>query len=644
MSALFTALLNAQNANIVVLAEIQPACQLGPWTKVGGLTITYSCPFSQYVQTAVVAGGLYRRLDQVRQNATHLVAQTSSANVDAHAGSYFFDSVNSILYVSMTDSSNPETQAFVGAWFTILVASGSASFADQPLYQPLLTSTLPTLDQEKPDLLFGATISDTGSIALLNTDGLWDALAKLWIWRNKLVTFKLGGVISDTQPPTPLAYSDYATIGAMLINTAVPDDELFTLQLETIGSVLNRSIPPKNVTDAIGGFTDPTLNLQSVALPWIIGTARDCKLTYSSTVGAEDVYTTVDIGFTSIANATAYAVNKTTGAKTTLAITTDYVLGAGSLTIQNNATYPHGTYEIWIDCNSSGFASTFGACVTAILEALGVPSSMIDATAFAALDAVSPTLGVFLTTPTLATDVIRAFEQSLNAQVYLRVDGVWTCRLFDPSTPAAYSLVDADFVTWTEAQAVKETLAATLSVVSVQYDTRNASGAYFSASASDASVQYGEETSDTTSVPTYLRNQGDAQALAGHDQFLKGAAPTQITAQMRGLQLMQASVGDMVAITRKRGPIARTGTLDGQIFEIIKLTKALAGPDGAPTVTVVLEDLGGQTDRIARCTDGTVVDWSSAVATDRAIWGWCSDSNGYIDATDIETKNLKVCI
>lgn len=577
----------------------------------------------------------------MRQNATHLTLQTSSANVDAHAGSYFFDSANAILYVSMTDSSNPETQAFVGAWFTILVASGSASFADQPLYQPLITSMLPMLEQEKPDLLFGATSSDTGAIALLNTDGLWDVLAKLWIWRNKLVTFKLGGVIGDSN--TPLAYSDYATIGAMLINTAVPDDQVFTLQLETIGSVLNRSIPPKNITDAIGGVTDPTLNLQSVALPWIIGTARDCKLTYSSTISVQDVYTTVDIGFTSLANVTVYAVDKSTGVKTTLAITSDYVLGAGSLAINNNATYPHGTYEIWMDCSASGFASTFGACVTAILAALGVPSSMIDSTAFSALDAISPTLGIFLTTPTLATDVIRAFEQSLNAQIYNRVDGVWTCRLFDPSTPAAYSLVDADFVTWTEAQAVKETLAATLSAVSVQYDARNASGAYFSASASDTSVQYGEETSDTTSVATYLRNQGDAQALAGHDQFLKGAAPTQITAQMRGLQLMQATIGDMVAITRDRGPIARTGRLDGQIFELIKLTKALAGSDGAPMVTVVLEDLGGQTDRIARCTDGTVADWGSAVATDRAIWGWCCDNNGYIDATDITTKNGKVC-
>lgn len=649
MSAAYDAFIAAQNKAAIVLAEIQPAQQLGPWTKEGGFTNVYSCAFSQYAATDVVAGGLYRRLDQVRQNATALTSRASAALVDANLGSYFYDVTNSKIYVSMSDGTSPEVWAFVGAWFTIFFASSSVSFSDQPLYEPRIAKTLPTIESEKPDLLFGATVSDAGSIALSNADKLYDKLAKLWIWRNKLVTFKLGGTNLDNA--VVLAYSDYATIGAMTINTAIPDDELFTLQLDAIGSILNQSIPPNTVTKQ--NFVDPSQTGGNVSLPWLIGTAKDCKLAITAELTSTDVIATVvDITFANFQDPSFqpatifYAVNRTSGAKTTLREGTDYTTGVDG-TVQF-VGYDVNTYDFWMDgvWATAGFggsarASTFGVIVTAILEALGVPASKIDATAFAALDAVSPTLGRYLTAPTQAVDEIRRLEQSINAQVYQRVDGVWTCRLFDPSAAVAFTLSDYDFATWSP----EEDLSAALDQVRVQYDERQASGIYYEGSASDDAVKYGRETSDSTSLPTYLRNAADAQDRAAHDQFLKGSPPCRITAQMRGLTLMTAAVGDMVAITRARGPIARTGVLDGQVFEIVKLTKQLAGQNGIPVVTAVFEDLGGQTDRIARYTDGvSVPDWSSATATQRALYGWYCDGNGYIDSTDVTTKHAKVAI
>lgn len=647
MSAAFDAFLACQNPAPVILAEIQPAQALGPWTKVGGLTSTYSCPFSQYVQTDVVAGGLYRRLDQVRQDATLLTSRASSALVDANLGSCFYDVANSLIYVSMTDGNSPETWAFVGAWFTIFFASTSVRFSDQPLYEPRVVEGLPTLEQEKPDLLFGATISDAGSVVLSNADALFDKLSRLWFWRNKLVTFKLGGTNGDTG--AALAYSDYATVGAMLINTATPDDETFTLQLDTIGSVLNRSIPTRGVLPQFS-YLDPTLNLSNILQPWLIGTAKDCKMVFVGTVASQDNYLPIDNqSFLTINNntVTVYAVSKATGAKTPLVSGVDYFMATGglsfNLTVSGTIAYPNANYEIWFDGSTVNVASTFGALVSALLQALGVPTSQIDSAAFAAIDAVSPVLGVYLTSATAATDVIRAFEQSVNAQVYVRTEGVWTCRLFDPSLDrVTYTLSDADFVSW--APDDTPALASSLSEVRAQYDARQATGIYFEAAQDDSRVQYENETTDTTSIQTYLRNASDASALVAHDQFLKGAAPCRVTAEQRGLSLLTASVGDMVAVTRARGPVARTGRLDGQLFEIIKLTKALAGTNGVPVVTAVLEDLGGQTDRIGRYTDGTIPDWSSATDAQRAVYGWYCDGNGYLDPTDITTQHAKVAL
>ena len=278
--------------------------------------------------------------------------------------------------------------------------------------------------------------------------------------------------------------------------------------------------------------------------------------------------------------------------------------------------------------------------MSGLLSDLGVPSSMIDSSAFSALDGASPLVGVYLTAAQIAADVVRTFEQSMNAQVYPRTDGVWTCRVFDPSIPATYTLTDADFMTWTP----DIDLSSSLSTVRVQYDQRQASGVYAEAASSDDAIRYGNETSDTTALPTYLRTVEGGTSLAAHDQFWKGAAPCRITTQLRGLSLLTASVGDMVAITRARGPIARTGTLDGQLFEIVKLTKALAGANGVPAVSAVLEDLGGQTDRVGRMTDGTIPDWSTATAAQKAVYLWMADGNGYLDSTDLATRHAKVMI
>jgi hypothetical protein len=628
----YDALLASSTPDFIVLAEVQPMEILATWTAAGGgLTNTYYCAFASQVATTVVNGGLYRRLDFVRQNATALTSRASSALVDANLGSYFQDTTTNRLYVSTTTGASPDTFALLGAWFTVFFSTDRVSITAQPLYAPIITGSLPTITAEKPDLVYGATITGRGELVLMNGDGLFDRLVQQWVWRNKKVTFKLGG--------GSLAYADFATVGTMRINSLQVDDEACRLRVEEPTSILNRSIPTKTFGDSGAGVSLGGEGVLSLCQPWIFGTPKDCRLPLTNT--ATETYSVADPFFLPaivVVFDAVYAVHRTTRVRTTLA-NTDYSTGTTFIII-TNVTYTNTTYEIWADLHLLTGATTAGGIILSLLRNLGEDTANIDTTALTALDAAAAaSLGFYLSTATQAADVLRRIEQSVNAQVYVDETGKWTARLYDASSPADWTLSDNDFAAWTP----EEDLQSVLNEVRVQYDGRHASGNYLEASSSDDRVLYGSETSDSHRVATYLRDADPASALANHLRFLKGTPANRVAFTMTGLTLMQAKIGDMVAVTRDRGPVARTGRLDGQLFEIVKLEKALAGADGAPQVSGVLEDLGGQTDRIFRLiASASTLTWSTATAAEKAIYGFLSDTNGYLDATDPLTRKGKV--
>jgi hypothetical protein len=158
VTAAYDALLASATPDFVVLAEVQPMEPLAGWTAAGGgLTNTYYCAFLSQIATTVVAGGLYRRLDSVRQNATALTLRASAALVDANLGSYFLDTSTNRLYVSTNSGASPDTFALLGAWFTLFFSSTSVALSGQPLYAPMIAAALPTLTDELGDILLDAT-------------------------------------------------------------------------------------------------------------------------------------------------------------------------------------------------------------------------------------------------------------------------------------------------------------------------------------------------------------------------------------------------------------------------------------------------------------------------------------------------------
>jgi hypothetical protein len=643
VTAAYDALLASATPDFVVLAEVQPMEPLAGWTAAGGgLTNTFYCAFLSQIATSIVAGGLYRRLDFVRQNAATLTARASAALVDANLGSYFLDTATNRLYVSTNTGASPDTFALVGAWFTLFFSSTSISLSGQPLYAPMIAAALPTLSDELGDILLDATKSASGELALHNTDGLFDRLSKQYVWRNKTVTFKLGG--------GSLAYSDFTTIDTLRINAITVDDERCVLQLEDLGNILNKTLPLRTwgdgtVTSSIP-VTTPEAGINGQAQPIVFGYVEACPLAYGGlTATGKDAWYAYDANIPSYGTCqfvAVYAVNRSTRAGNQITDGIDYTTSGAVLTIIN-ATYAYADYDIIANLRQLGTVAspTFGTMALAILRICGEADANIDLAAFAAADTAAPqTLAMYVGEPITGADLMRQLEQSIapyGGQVYKGSDGRWTCRVLTADIPASVvELTDADFMTWEP----ESDLRTTLDKVIVRYGHRPFADEWFEVSSSDDRVLYGAETSDSHRIDTWLTTASDGAVLAAHLRFLKGAPQMVIAAEQRGLSLISARVGDLVSVTRARGPVARTGAYETQLLRIVKIEKRLGAE--VPTVAVSLDDMGGAADRIARYTDATPIAWSTATAAQKARYGFYADANGYIDAADPLTHNAKV--
>lgn len=620
----------------VVLAEVEAMEPLGVWTSAGGgLTNTYYASFATQVSMSVGPGGLYRRLDSVRLNSVYLVGRTTTADVDANLGSYFHDTSTARIYVSTTGGLHPDSYELIGAWFTTFFSSSSVSFDNQPLFSPMITGSLPALDAEMPDALFGSSVSDTGQLQLLNGDGLFDSLSNGWVWRNKRVTLRLGA--------QGFTYSEFATVVVMRINSMAVTDDVATLTLEDFGTVLNQSVPFRTWGD--GTFVGPVINTSEESAlglhqPVLFGTVQGCPLTRSGTV----TYYTVDaqthpVGITV---SSVSAVSNTTGDIIELG-PLDYVIGSGGFTVTIIGPYSSDDYHFVATLSDTPGGipdtQTFGGFARALLLRCGEDPLNLDDAAFAAASIPSPLVGAFFIDPIQAADIMRTLEQSVMGQVYQGPDGRWTCRFLSPDIPsdtvAVTSLVDSDFVSW-EPVAM---LSSVLHEVRVRHSNKPAYDSWVEVSASDLAVAYANETRDSHRIDTYLQNDADARSLATRMLFLRSRPASRIDFEERGLRTFVLSAGDIVRVTRDRAP-SRSGRYDGHLLRVVQVSKNL-GSD-TPIATGVLDDMGGQTERVFRLAPaGSTMTWSTATNEERAIYGFLSDSDRYVVAGDAASRDAK---
>jgi hypothetical protein len=435
------------------------------------------------------------------------------------------------------------------------------------------------------------------------------------------------------------------------------DDQKATLTLASMTDLLQRTLPIRSVSgydnDEYGGDLDgsyliTTQDLTGYGLPapfgW--GVIEDFPLIYlGETAALSGIYLGLDTTFMAggdIAN-TSFdrfrAINATTRVSTEIPVSSIVpTLAANIVTLTAvnslNVFRQSQGWEPRMSATFRGVNSPYpGSMAYAILLMCGAVE--VDTSAFDALDTARPYLvGAYFNEPQAAGDIIRQIEQSALAQVYLNADGEWTARAFDPQATPIGTITDADCRTW-DAQPTDQ---GPLSEVRVQYDWQAADNSFTEVSQSSDAVTYGQETSDSHRLSTYLRTEDDAREVVQRYALFKQRARRLIATQQRSLALISAQPGDLVTVTRSRAP-SPSGAYSSNTLLIRDVTITLGGE---VTIDLVLDDLGLVLDKVGSYTDDTGADWSTATAAQLATYGFYADDNGYIDATDIATRHRKV--
>jgi hypothetical protein len=651
--ASFTDWLASPDRTEIALLELSPALHLTAWTVVGGgQPNTYSTPLARFEGTAIVPGGMYRRVDEVRQDATQLTARSSIVAVEANPGSYFWDEAAGLLYIR-TSSSTP-TSFTMSALVTFFVATQglvldvSNGNGDTGIYyQPMLMDGPPTISQEREDLFSGTKITATGELVLTNGHGLWNALVapdSAYHWRNKKARLFIGGEYNGLR----LARSQYAPFSTLLMENVDATELQCSIRVKPYVRQAEITLPVTPFFESSYPNLDPAVRGTKKAL--IYGR---CAVPADLTdISGNGVYTVADAAFqTLFAVHTVWAVEKTTGIRSVLTLTTEYTVNLSACTITIvTAAYPHADYTIVAEVSGKpdgggSYLKKTGEIIQDLLTTfLGVPTSVIDTGAFALADAQAPAeVALYLKserslTSILATDEpgFPSLERGVMGSVQHTLDGRYTFRVFQPWHGAA-----------TPVPLRKEELALfePRPDAATQYPTtRVAYGNDFTrdgrenVESTDAAVKHLDESREVRTLRTFLRFKADADTLRQRCAFLTSVPTTRAAFRERGAKLALAMPGDKVLVTFSPAPAA-SGAYADTVFELTQIRRGVGSPLRVEGRLDLVRQLPG---RVGTWMADGSPNWAAATAEQRMASGfWCNDS-GRADAGDPASANVSL--
>lgn len=632
----FTAWLDEVVTSRVVLAELQPAEALSGWTAVGGATPNvYSVAWPTIIAASVVPGGIARRLDEVRENGVRYTLRASVADVNSNAGSYYL--TGGLLYISTTTGSAPATFASLAAFFSIFVATAPMDFVGGALYEPRLTGGLPAVEVVAEDDFNAVKAFAAGTLTLVNAHGLFDVLARAYVWRNKAVTLHLGG--------GSLARGDYEPVAALRIDSLTVDDAVARLAVRSAASILEQQVPFRTITrdeypyaaEGAEGYKPLLYGAKAhIPAPLVDSYLARNPSTEGLPADYADVYLVADPAHQVLTAVTAVrGVSLSSGQVVGLAAE-DYAVDLTACTVTvTNAAFRSDAYTIQIDATGEtdgvgGYLDTVGEISAHLLQALGAAATDLDTASFAAADVAAPyALGVWLREPVEAAEVIVRLQQSVLGGLALGRDGRWRWSVLDIADETTVgTLADEDFSSWQQVERIDPIYP----LVRLYFDPAPSSDSdtlagYQLVTAEDAATRYLYESSSGVSIRTALTARSDAHLLAQRYRLLTSAPDTQVDTELRGLSLMTAELFDQVLVTRRRAP-SLTGAYAAQRMEIVGIEKRL-DPVG---LRVRLSDVSGISHLYggvkAWANDDAPSTWAASSGTEQdALMYWGDDDD-----------------
>lgn len=632
----------------ILLANPRPLLTLTGWTAAGGgLTNTYQVTVSDLTTPPTGHATLYRRVIGVLENATELTAQSSAANVDANAGSYFWDPTTGVLYVRTTGTAvDPDTKTVMAARLNLFLATTSIVLnnADgQPntgrFYAGVIApSGGPTVVQEMDDVRAGVKTLWDGDLVVTNADKAWFSLIHPdsgYTWKNQQVIIRLGGRYRGQS----LDLSQYNTIATMLIEDVAADEATCTFALKPLARLTDVAVP-----------VTPYFETEYPALgDGVRGTHK--AILYGRAWVAPALTSTVDFGTWTIADA-AYqnlyrvhgvdAIRRSDQVRVPLTEGQDYSVNLTTCTVTIlREEYTSATWTIAVDATgkthlhaeAGGTAGTRGYLSTAseiardlLCSFAGVKSALIDSTAFseAHLDAPEE-LGVWLPSPRTLASILStnesgqpSIERSVNAIIGQTRAGLWTMRVWDPTYDATTLpiLTKQDVAAFSPAPRLESLTTSTR--IWFARDGRF-TDTWSKADQTDTVQQYlTGVTGPPLEVWTFLRSQGDADVLAARYQFLERYATVDVDFVERGTLLSLTDVGQRVLVTYDPGATA-TGAYTDHAFVLVRAERGYA-----PHMTSqgALRDVHRVLNRCGRWKGAAEPTYASASAAQRLLAGY----------------------
>lgn len=644
---------------LIILAEAEPSIILSDFTATSGRTDVYEMVFPKFRETTTIVSGLYAPCFAVRENSTNLDEETSIANVESNAGSWFWDDVNEILYIHTSGGGSPDTYTLYQAFVRIYIASKSIVLnqttgdADTGIfYHPWLTDQSQAITTQTGDGLFSVKISPTATIDLTNEEGIWFRLLApdgVWVWKNRQIHLWVGGSVRGYQIQRP-NYDQFLT---MIVDDYAPTDVNATIELKQRTHDLDTMIPRTPIFETEYPNLDPDARGKHKSL--IYGRATVAPALVDTTV-SQGKYLVADAAYqTLFAVHNVWAVAKSNGALTLLTLTTHYTVDLTACTITVvSATYPHTTYTIRADVSGKpdgvgGVMDTAAEIVEDILRThIGASDEDIDTTSFD--DAVVDTpevLAVVLTSPRTISSILMtsepkqpSIERSVFATLRETATGLWQFKLRGRGdSGTVVSLGQRDFSKFTPVLSRELLFAKT----AVFYDYESALDTWAVAEYTDQRSRYlltvAEDTTedDKAELYTYLTDSGDAEALAQRYQIMAGGSRLKIEFEERSAKLYRALVADRASVTYSPAPDVN-GSFDAEELEITELRKSIT-----PTLITsgVLRDIRGLPGGWIWAPDSVDDVWDDLSDEDKELYGGWADDDGYIVPADPTTLNIK---
>ncbi|PKN20878.1 MAG: hypothetical protein CVU71_03615 [Deltaproteobacteria bacterium HGW-Deltaproteobacteria-6] len=587
-------------------------------------TITMADASTETIRKAIVACEL---------DGVALTAQTSIANVDANAGSYWHDTTNGLFYVHAPDGGSPNHHTVIVYFWVFFATRGIKLDTPERYYEPYIASDgIPAITQETQQIHWGASQISSGSVNLINSRGFFDQITKRWIWNNKEIKLLLGG---DALP-----YSEYTAIFAGRIMQATFTKTNFMLDIESRAFALLRSLPINNYWKSTWPNLEPSA--EGKAIPYFWGSyditqAPLCTCINTAYAASTYQFKICDCTYHAIKSIAQVYVDYNDGAGWQAIAHGNEDLTNGTFTI-NSASFVVGTSRVKVAFEGYHVGGVLieGAPEIAediLLNQCGYVAADLNAASFTASKAISDcVLNVANESVTSALTILETICQSDLAFFDEDGAGLLRYRTWEPSTIGTLPVLAKEDIL--EEPEIIEDSSQLYWKVKAGYSYQCAIGTYLYTEACNDESKYKYGRDDYLTIKTYHRTKAGADTMAGRINWVSRNPSPVITLKLKAGQINK-NLGDKIKVTLARAPQSTAGGYDERVFEIISKEISCF----PLMVTLKGRDLMDYGRNVGFWMADDAPSWATATAQQRDDSGFWCDDNGYADPTDPESLN-----